>query len=552
MKFLGGLVLILGVLLAMPPIPGNGRRIAMPGKMERPSRRWTMTDRAGRLLVVLVDFSDEQHRFGQGDFQRLIFGAGTGSMRDYYQEISYGSLVIGGEVAGWVRLSNPYSYYLGDSFGIYGNFPHNSQGLIRDLVQAIDASVDFSRYDWDGDGLVDGLLVVHAGPGAEETGQPDNIWSHKWQLSDGVFGSPGPVQTGDGVSVDEYSIQPERFSDGNLISIGVFCHEFGHLLGLPDLYDTDYSSSGLGMFCLMAAGGWARADGNEPYGSSPTHPCAWCKYLLGWVVPESVEVGSRDSIAPAMLVAMATAPVCYRLLDNPGGVDWSVGNPGSGEYFLVENRQRFGFDRGLPGSGLLITHIDEFQQNNDDESHPLVGILRADRSPKFALDPNDRGSDAQLWKESDTGVRNFTTPSTAFYNGVQSGAVIENISASDSIMTATLKIAPLFLGRVYSFPNPVIVRDNRARATIVYTPTDSVRLAGQFPNFKIRIYNIAGEPVRVLEKPGVEIMPEYRAGCWDLKNQHQRPVSSGMYFYIVEIEEEGIKESNVGRLTVVR
>ena len=544
--------MILGIALAMPPLPGNNRRIRMPGEMERASVRRMLTDRAGRLLVVLVDFSDNQHRWTEADFQRLIFGAGTGSMKDYYQEVSFNNLVLGGEVVGWVRLSNPYSYYLGDSFGIYGSFPHNSQGLVRDVVQAIDGTVDFSRYDWDRDGFVDGLLLVHAGPGAEETGQPDNIWSHKWQLSDNVFGSPGPVQTGDNVSVDEYSIQPERFGDGTLVTIGVFCHEFGHLLGLPDLYDTDYSSSGLGMFCLMAGGGWARADASKPYGSSPTHLNAWCKYLLGWVVPDSVEVGVRDSIEPASLPASSTVAVCYRILENPGGVDWSAGKPGIGEYFMVENRQRFGFDRGLPGTGLLILHIDESRLNNDDEHQPLVGILRADRSPNFALGPDDRGSDAHLWKQSDTGVRNFTIPSTAFYNGVQSGVVIENISASDSVMFANLKIAPLFLGKVYSFPNPVVVKDQRAQATIVYTPTDSVRLAGQFPSFKIRIYNIAGEPVRVLDKPGVEIMPEYRAGVWDLRNQQHRPVTSGMYFYIVEIEEPGIKELNIGRLTIVR
>ncbi|MEO0051681.1 MAG: M6 family metalloprotease domain-containing protein [candidate division WOR-3 bacterium] len=552
MRLFGFVLLSVGLGAAMPPMPGNSRKILLPGKLERPSAVRPATDRTGRLLVILVDFNDNIHRFPGSEFQQLIFGSGTGSMRDYYREVSFGSLLLSGDVAGWIRLSNPYSYYLGDSFGIYGSFPHNSQGLVRDLVSAIDGAVDFSRYDWDGDGFVDGLLIVHAGPGAEETGEPGDIWSHKWQLSDDIFGSPGPVQTGDGVSVDEYSIQPERFLDGNIISIGVFCHEFGHLLGLPDLYDTDYSSSGLGMFCLMAAGGWARADTGVSYGSSPTHPSIWCKYLLGWVVPDSVQPGYRDSLSPALLAAAATAPAGYRILENPGGVDWSFSQTGNGEYFLIENRQRFGFDRGLPGVGILILHIDESRPDNSDERHPLVGILRADRSPRFALDAGDRGSDVHLWKASDTGVRNFTTPSTAFYNGIQSGVVIEQISGSDSIMTATLKISPMFLGRVYSFPNPVVVRDNQPQATIAYMPTDSVRLAGQFPDFKIRIFNIAGEPVRLLDEPGTEIVPRYRAGFWNLRNEQGKPVTSGMYFYIVEIEEDGVIEQNVGRLTVVR
>ena len=536
----------------MPPIPGNTRILRFPGMMEKPRRVFKSTDRADALLVILVDFIDNQRTYSQADFQRLLFGSGTGSMNDYYLEASYGNFTIVGEVAGWVRLANTYSYYLGDSFGIYGQFPHNSQGLVRDVVEVMDDSIDFSRYDWDGDGFVDALLLVHAGPGAEETGRINDIWSHKWQLTDPVLGSPGAIQTNDGVSIDVYSIQPERFDDGTLITIGVFCHEFGHVIGLPDLYDTDYSSSGLGMFCLMAAGGWARASENKPYGSSPVHPSAWCKYLLGWLQPDSVEPGLVDSIGTARIVAFATAPVCFRLLENPGGADWTPQGTGQGEYFLIENRQRYGFDRGLPGTGLLILHIDESRLGNDDERQPLVGILRADHSREFALGPGDLGSDAHLWKESDTGVRHNTIPSTAFYDGIQSGVVIERISASDSVMSASLKIAPLFLGNVYSFPNPVVKRSNQVQATIVYSPTDSARLAGQFPMFRVRIFNLAGEPVRVLDEEGVEINRQRRAAYWNLLNEQKRPVTSGMYFYLVEIEEEGNKEQNVGRLTIVR
>jgi len=163
------------------------------------------------------------------------------------------------------------------------------------------------------------LLVVHAGPGAEETGNPRDIWSHKWQLSDATFGSPGPVQTQDGVTVDAFSVEPERFENGRLMSIGVFCHEFGHLLGMPDLYDTDYSTYGLGGFCVMAAGSWARASQSDPPGSCPVLPCAWNKYLLGWVRPESVEQGGVDSVESAHLPAAATNPAAYRVLANPGG-----------------------------------------------------------------------------------------------------------------------------------------------------------------------------------------------------------------------------------------
>jgi len=509
------------------------------------------TDRSGEVLVLLVDFSDNFQSHAGPEFEQMLFGSGGSSMRDYYLQASFGRLALGGQIAGWYRADRPYSFYLGDSFGIYGDFPRNSQGLVAMLVGMADPDVDFSRFDHDRDGVVDELLVVHAGAGAEETGRPQDIWSHKWQLSDATFGSPGPVQTQDGVTVDAFSVEPERFEDGRLVSIGVFCHEFGHLLGMPDLYDTDYSTSGLGGFCLMAAGSWARASASDPPGSCPVLPCAWNKYLLGWVRPESVEQGGVDSVASAELPAAAANPAAYRVLRNPGGADWRAAGTGTGEYFMVENRQRIGFDRGLPGSGFLILHVDESRPDNSNEAHPLVGILQADHSPGYLLPGGDRGGDGDLWKQSDTGVRSFTVPSTAFYDGVQSGAAIYDISGSDSLMTAGMKIAPMFLGRVYSFPNPIIVRTQSDRATIVYSPTDTERLAGQYPDFKVRLFNLAGEPVRVLDGPD-EVNPQHRAAYWDVKNDQGRPATSGMYFYTVEIEQDGVTEQNVGRLTVVR
>jgi len=548
------LLLVVGALHGMPPMPGRDVTtvgIRWPGAVNRPGPVRTAQDRPADVLVLLVDFSDNVRSHPGSGFEQLLFGSGVSSMRDYYLQASLGALALQGQVAGWYRAEQSYAYYLGDSFGIYGEFPRNSQGLASALVRAADPEVDFSRYDSDRDGVVDGLLIVHAGPGAEETGNTRDIWSHKWQLSDPTFGSPGPVQTQDGVTVDAFSIQPERFQDGGLISVGVFCHEFGHLLGLPDLYDIDYSTNGLGGFCLMAAGSWARAAGSDPPGSCPVLPCAWSKYLLGWVRPESVEPGGVDSIAGARLPTAAANPSAHRLLANPGGPDWTAAGTGAGEYFLVENRQRVGFDRGLPGAGLLILHVDESRPDNSNERHPLVGILQADRSPAYAVPRGDMGTDADLWKLSDTGVSSFTVPSTSFYDGVPSGASVSAISGADSVMTADLRIAPLFLGRVYSFPNPVIVRTSTDRATIVYAPTDTQRLAGQYPDFRVRIFNLAGEPVRVLDK-GEEVNPQHRAAFWDLKHEQGRAATSGMYFYTVELEQNGVTEQRVGRLTVVR
>jgi hypothetical protein len=244
-------------------------------------------------------------------------------------------------------------------------------------------------------------------------------------------------------------------------------------------------------------------------------------------------------------------PDAFRVLANPGGADWRQAGPGTGEYFLVENRQLIGFDRGLPGTGLLVAHVDESKPDNSEERRPLVGILQADGSALYALPAGDPGKDGDLWKSSDTGVRSFTVPSTAFYDGVQSGVVIDAISASDSVMTANLRVAPMFLGRVYSFPNPVVVRSRSDRATIVYTPTDTAKLSGQYPDFTVRIFNIAGEPVRMLDGPD-EVNPGHRAAYWDARNEAGQPATSGMYYYTVELKVNGMSEQNVGRLTIVR
>ncbi len=537
----------------MPPLPGTAGSFSglrWPSLVERPGPVRELTDEPRRVLILLVDFSDNTHTHDPTEFQGLLLDRDAQSMREYYLEVSYGRLTLEGEVAGWYRLDRTYSYYLGDSFGIFGEYPHNSQGLVADLIAKADPDIDFSRYAGP-DRMVDGLLIVHAGPGAEETRSSRDIWSHKWQLSDDAFGSPGIITTQDGVSMDAYTVQPERFSNGKLITIGVFCHEYGHILGMPDLYDTDYSTAGLGMFCLMAAGSWARANESDQPGSSPVHPCVWNKYLVGWTKPESLEPGQTDSISSAPIPAAAMSAASYRILNNPAGPDWQFGRPGRGEYFLVENRQQLGFDAGLPGSGLLILHVDESRLSNDDEHCPLVGILRADHSSGFALPRDDLGSDAHLWKSSDSGVHARSVPTTAFYDGVPTGVAIHRISNTALTMTADLRIEPLFLGQVYSFPNPVVVRGLSARATVVYTPTDSVRLSGRYPPFRVQIFNVAGEPVRLLDTDD-EVEFEHRAAFWNLNDERSRPVASGMYFYTVEITEPGFEEQRSGRLTVIR
>jgi immune inhibitor A len=371
-------------------------------------------------LVILVDFDDNPYdarRVSEPEeFDTLLFSEGItdpGSMTDFYLENSYGQAFLAGQVTDWYRMPQDYAYYVDGRNG-FGDYPRNAQRLTEDAVMAADPDVDFSMYDNDGDGMVDALFVVHAGPGAEDSGgNPDFIWSHAWVTSYYV-----PL---DSVYVYRYSMEPEETNGGQLIRIGVFCHELGHVLGLPDLYDTDYSSSGMGYWSVMAGGSWGGG------GARPVHFDAWCKYAMGWVNPTVVE----DPLDAEQIDAVEFEPDVYQL--------YSLGIPNY-EYFLVENRRRQLFDYSMPGEGLLIIHVDETVQDNRNENHYKVIVEQADGQLDLE---GGRGADAGDPYPGNTDNRtfdDFSTPNAWLYNGQPSEISVIDISDSDSTMFADLSV----------------------------------------------------------------------------------------------------------------
>lgn len=344
-----------------------------------------------KAVVILLQFSDnpaDTINHTPAAFADLLFSTGThptGSMREYYQEVSRGQFDIDGIVTRWYTAPQPYSYYVNGLSG-FGFFPQNSQGMTLDAIQLADPDVDFSQFDNDGpdgmpssgddDGVIDALFIVHAGPGGEETGRLDDMWSHKFTL-------PAGFPTGEGTRAFAFTTEPEEWANtttystaGDLISIGVFCHEFGHVLGLPDLYDTSGSptaTEGVGEWDLMSTGGYTHGP-TGAYGSSPAHMSAWSKVRLGWVTPTWVLQDSAGVTIPPV----ETSGQVFRLWTN-GGDD--------GEYFLVENRQPLGFDAGLVRSsieadsvsshGLIIYHVDDSILDNNNAAHKLLDVEEA-------------------------------------------------------------------------------------------------------------------------------------------------------------------------------
>ncbi len=370
-------------------------------------------------LIILVDFEDMRHENGfhaePENFDTLLFSYGVnnpGSMTDYYFETSYGQALLIGQVTNWYRMPQTYAYYVNGQRG-FGNYPRNAQHLTEDAVLAADPDIDFSIYDNDGNGVVDGLFVVHAGAGYEDTGNLNFIHSHAWVTSYRM-----PV---DGVEVYRYSMEPEETGGGQLVRIGVFCHEFGHVLGLPDLYDYDYDSNGVGMWTIMAGGSWGGG------GATPVHFDAWCKYDLGWISPTVV----TDPLYNERIDAVEYEPDVYQL--------FSLGIY-SQEFFMVENRRREKFDVSIPGDGLLIYHVDESVPNNNDQTHYKVAVEQADG--ELDLEHNRGADNGDPWPGSTDNrtFDDFSTPSAWLYFNGPSEVAVSDISLSDSSMYADLSV----------------------------------------------------------------------------------------------------------------
>lgn len=292
-----------------------------------------------KLLLILVNFSDTQVTYSQDDFNDYMNKEGfngKGSFRDYYLENSYDQLDIQTTVTRWVTVSKPHKYY-GE------NDDAKAYELLVEAINILDEEINFKDFDNNNDGVVDGIAMIHQGQGEEFTGSdPNNIWSHSWDLGSALKPASAPKR--DGVFIKSYTIQPEIMAGkGNtaMSTIGVMCHEFGHNLGAPDYYDTSKygSNNGTGQWDLMASGSW-----NGLSGDRPAHHNPYQKAEYGWLSLKDLPENGSVVLKPVM--------------DKPDVYKINTATPG--EFFVLENRQRKGvFEAVLPGSGMVIYHVDE-------------------------------------------------------------------------------------------------------------------------------------------------------------------------------------------------
>ena len=404
------------------------RRLSVNPEHEKYAINYASADRDRfQIPLLLIEYPNMNHSYPMADFDSLMNQIGyvgphgpTGSFREYYLENSYGAFDPEATVSGW---------YMADSnYQIYGYA--NGWEMVRELIanavdDAEEAGMDWSFFDNDGDGNVDALNIVHAGGGAEE-GNGSYIWSHKWNLGD-------HARFYDGVIIDSYTINPEKQGGMNatMVNFGVICHEFGHALGLPDLYDIDYSSSGIGTWGLMSGGSWG---GNGSSAWYPSHMCAWSKMNVSvgpWLTP----LNTTESIETIDLPNVEMNPVAYMMGD-------------SLQYFLFENRQKIGFDQTLKQSGLLIWHIDdavscEGNGCNSDEWHRRVDLEQADGLFHLNHGTNNGDMSDPYPGNSNNMEFGFTTnPNSQYYSGEASGVHVHDIEENGELVVLTFRNLP--------------------------------------------------------------------------------------------------------------
>ena len=390
-------------------------KINLPDSSPIPNLNQTRSD-TFNIPWVLVQFPDASSSYSPSELELLLDQPGyshpnfdnTGSFHDFYKEISYGQFLSKSEISNWITAPNGHDYYG------HNNGYERVRELVRNAVDQLEESgFNWSKYDNDGDGYVDALNIIHQGPGAEE-GIESNIWSHKWSLGNLSV-------TYDNVTISSYTINPE-IQGGNIVAIGVLAHEFGHALGLPDLYDTDYSSTGSGKLALMAGGSWG-TTGNTPW--YPSTMNAWCKAQLGWVEIEEIE----DSQTNISLTNSFSDNKVIRV--NHPAVDE--------EYWLIENRQKLGSDTLMPTAGLAIWHINDdiASEWNVNGNEPYYGVGLEQADGQFALENGGPSNGADIYPGS-TNNREFShssTPNTTSLYGLPSLVRIDEISDSEETMS---------------------------------------------------------------------------------------------------------------------
>jgi M6 family metalloprotease-like protein len=366
--------------------PGGGR-FGGGGWDDRLPRAWTKT--SYRLAIIGIEYPDVKHnpKITDQDWEESMFSLGTytgksatgqtvhGSMADYYKEISYGKFQVEGKFVGWVEVSKRRAEY---SSGTGTSFREKTALLTEAMDRLVkkdrDALKDF-----------DGVFFLYAG-GRVQTTRGGLYWPHRATVSH--QGKRWP-----------YFIVQEGGT--RMTDISVFCHEFGHMLGLPDLYARPEvpGMEGVGVWCAMS---------QQAGGGKPQHFSAWSKDQLGWVKPTILDPRVKQKV---VLGPIEDSPEeCLKVMLKADG----------SEYLLLENRKKKGFDESLPAEGLLIWRVipgNGTQRVFLEESHGVEGPTGPRQFPTSVPFPS----------QANNSFTPYTTPSSKCQTGGGLDCYITNI-----------------------------------------------------------------------------------------------------------------------------
>ena len=309
-----------------------------------------------KALVILAAFSDKS--FSKGDDAIVKFydevlnqegysqNGAAGSVHDYFKDMSRGEFDLTFDIVGPVKVSKSATYYGGPS-PIMGGADHIGEFITEAIKKADEkCDIDWKKYDWDDDGEVEQVFVLYAGYGQATGGPTGTIWPNAWTLDEALQNSDGNGGFSiDGVFINQYACSNELYLDSGTVpmGLGVFCHEFSHCMGLPDMYDTNYGSTPtMGDWDLLAGGSY-----NGPHGIGWC-PAGWTSYeraYAGWLELTELKAGDIIKGMTSLEEADGKAYVIYN--DNH-----------KDEYYLLENHKGMGWDKYTPENGLLIIHVD--------------------------------------------------------------------------------------------------------------------------------------------------------------------------------------------------
>ena len=360
----------------------NARRAAAATRTVGISRRH-VGKRKG--LIVLVNFSDV--RFQPAHTKSLLSRMANevgftykdghrGSLHDYFKDQSNGLFDLTFDVVGPVQLRHDMAYYGKDTLNLRGSRTDVRAGqMVAEACMAIKDSVNFRDYDWDGDNVVDQVLVIYAGYGQASGGSSNTIWPHEWALQHSDYGRA--LRIDGNMLINTYACSNElNYNTTQLGGFGTACHEFTHCLGLPDMYDTSGKESlGMGFYDLMSAGNY-NGEGYVPAGYT-----SYEKMFVGWLTPQEL---TRDTTITGM-----------KPLSEHGEAFIIRNDANPDEYYLLENRQRNGWDTHLPGEGLVVLHVDFDQMTwmtnrvNATPTHQRCTLVPADNRQRKIWNAQD-------------------------------------------------------------------------------------------------------------------------------------------------------------------